>query len=236
MTSGSEGRLRCFLTLPQECGYLQGQESVSLVVDPALRMDRRLYSRLVSRGFRRSGNHVYRPHCAACSACVPLRVDAAAFAPNRSQRRVWRRNADLETSISEPVCDPAHFELYSRYLSARHAGGGMDDPTPEGYRDFLFADGLETLFLEQRLAGRLLGVAVLDVLDDGLSAVYSFFDPAQARRSLGVYAILQGIAECRRRELPWLYLGYWIEACPRMNYKARFRPHQLYREGHWEWA
>ncbi len=225
--------LRCFLTLPHPCGYLPEREAVTLLIDPGLAVERRLYSQLAVRGFRRSGDSVYRPHCPDCNACVSLRVDAGAFRPNRSQRRVGRRNGDLVCSLVEPSCDEEHFQLYARYLAGRHAGAGMDDPSPDSYRQFLLAQHLETVFLDCRLEGRLVCVAVLDVLDDGLSAVYTFFDPALAQRSLGVYAILQEIAEVRRRGLDWLYLGYWIEACRRMNYKDRFRPYQIYRGGGW---
>ncbi|MFQ5487939.1 MAG: arginyltransferase [Gammaproteobacteria bacterium] len=227
------GALRCFLTLPHPCGYLPEREAVTLLMDPQLVVDRHLYSQLAMRGFRRSGDSVYRPHCPDCSACISLRVNSGAFRPNRSQRRVWRRNQDLECTLAAPSCDEEHFQLYARYLAARHAGAGMDDPTPDSYRQFLLAQRLETVFLDCRLAGRLVCVAVLDVLDDGLSAVYTFFDPALVQRGLGVYAILQEISEVCRRGLDWLYLGYWIEACQRMNYKDRFRPFQIYRAGGW---
>lgn len=234
MTSPDTGNsLRCYLTLPHPCGYLSEREAVTLVVDPATGIDRALYSRLIQRGFRRSGDLVYRPHCAGCAACISLRVDTTAFRPNRSQRRVWRCNEDLDCQWREPVCDEEHFRLYVRYLAGRHTGGGMDDPTPENYRSFLLAENLETVFLDCRFAGRLVCTAVLDVLDDGLSAVYTFFDPDLPGRGLGVYAILRGIAETRRRGRPWFYLGYWIAGCRRMNYKDRFRPYQIYRNGAW---
>ena len=225
--------LRCFLTMPHPCGYLAEREAVTLLIDPEAKVGQGLYSHLVRRGFRRSGDSVYRPHCPDCNACTSLRVDAAAFRGNRSQRRIRRRNADLVCRLTAPACDEEHFHLYSRYLAGRHAGAGMDDPTPESYRRFLLARDLETLFLDCRLDGRLVCVAVVDVLDDGLSAVYTFFDPALAQRSLGVYAILREIDEVRRRGLAWLYLGYWIEECRRMRYKNRFRPFQVYRGGAW---
>ena len=236
MNSRGEERagLRCFLTLPHECGYLPSQQAVSLVVDPETPMDRRLYTHLVQKGFRRSGDTVYRPCCPACDACISLRVDADAFRPNRSQRRVQRRNADLVCLETAPVCDEEHFALYAGYLAARHAGGGMDSPTPDSYRRFLFASHQETLFLDFRLDGRLVCTTVLDVLEDGLSAVYTFFEPTLKQRGLGVLAILEGLAGARGRGLRWLYLGYWIAACRRMAYKSRFRPYQIYRGGRWE--
>lgn len=227
-------RLLFYPTQPQRCSYLPDRLAVSMVADPRATLSPALYAELVTLGFRRSGVQVYAPHCPDCRACVPTRVPVAAFRPNRSQRRALGRNADLQVVLTEPHLNQEYFDLYRRYLGTRHPGGGMDEPTPEGFADFLVSGPGTSVFAEFRVQGRLLGVAVTDVLANGLSAVYTFFEPDEGgARGLGTYAVLWQIEEARRRGLPHLYLGYWIEACAKMRYKARFRPIEGYLEGEW---
>lgn len=226
--------IRLYRTLPHDCGYLPARRTINAVVDPALPVDPLLYSRLAGLGFRRSGDRIYRPACPACDACIPLRVPVAEFAPDRSQRRTLRRNRDLVMVECAPVYDPEHFELYRCYLSARHGEGGMDASSEADYPGFLVCDGIDTRFLEFRLDGRCVAVAVVDVLIDGLSAVYTFFDPDLPRRSLGVYALLRELEVAGRAGRKWLYLGYWIADCPKMNYKSAWYPHEVFVGGHWQ--
>jgi arginine-tRNA-protein transferase len=193
----------------------------------------RLYSALSRHGFRRSGTHVYRPHCPGCQACVPVRVPVGTFAPRRVQRRVWRANRDLRVVPTPAAFSPVQFALYSRYVSARHPRGGMDRVTPEQYLEFLASEWSDTTFSEFRLAGDLVAVAVADRLDDGLSAVYTFYAPELARRSLGTYAVLWEIEEARRLGLAYLYLGFWVRESPRMRYKASFQPLEYFHAGAW---
>ncbi|MBU1190222.1 MAG: arginyltransferase [Gammaproteobacteria bacterium] len=215
--------LQFFATPPHPCPYLPEQEAISLFAEPSL-MDNRLYSRLALLGFRRSGSHVYRPACAKCQACVPVRIPVADFLPQRRDRRCLSRNADLTSDWVLARFSPEHFQLYSDYLSARHPAGGMDKPTPEHYRQFLMGNWSDTWFLELRLDGHLIAVAVADLLADGLSAVYSFYTPDLDQRGLGNYCILRLIEHTQARGLPYLYLGYWIQDCTKMAYKGRFRP------------
>jgi arginine-tRNA-protein transferase len=231
MTS-SAGPLTFFATPPHPCNYLPGREAVTVFADPRL-PSMRLYCLLSRHGFRRSGQHIYRPHCPGCAACVPVRVAVQRFSPRRSQRRAWRTNADLTVVARQPVFRPEHFSLYARYLAWRHPGGGMDNPTERQYLEFLTSPWANTVFYELRLERTLLGVAVVDRLDDGLSAVYTFYEPAMAARSLGVYAVLWEIAKARRLGLEWLYLGYWIRQSPRMSYKAEYQPLQYLCDGRW---
>ncbi len=219
---------------PRPCAYLEGRESVSHWADPTV-LDAGIYSSLIRQGFRRSGSHVYRPACPDCRACVAVRLAVEDFRPARRDRRCLRANEDVERRLMPARYEDEYFELYRRYLAARHPEGGMANPTPGDFEDFLIGRWSRTWFLEFRAGRRLLGVAVTDVVADGLSAVYSFFDPDESRRGLGNLAILAQIEEARRRSLPWLYLGYWIEACPKMAYKARFRPLQGFVEGEWRW-
>lgn len=223
-----------FATPPHECSYLPERQAVTIFADPDFPKDRRLYTLLSEHGFRRSGRHIYRPRCPGCKACVPVRVPVAEFRPRRSQRRNWRDNRDLRVQAREPVYRREHFALYQTYLDARHPGGGMDNPTPGQYLEFLTSTWSETVFYELRLGPRLAGVAVVDRLDDGLSAVYTFFDPGLRGRGLGTYAVLWEIEQARHEGLRWLYLGYWIEASPKMRYKTDYQPLEYFHQGSWQ--
>jgi len=225
--------VRLFQTLPHPCGYFTERTAQNLVIDPASPHLPQIYEAALARGFRRAGGHVYRPHCVGCRACVAARVPVARFVPNRSQRRCMRRNADLDLVVAPANFRDEYFELYRRYLGTRHPCGGMDDPELEDFSRFLYTDWSPTQFLELRLRGRLLGVAVTDVAATGLSAVYTFYEPDEAARSLGTYAILRQIELARARAVPHVYLGFWIEAHPKMDYKARFRPLELLGADGW---
>lgn len=192
-----------------------------------------VYSVLSQHGFRRSGENLYRPACPQCRACIPVRVCAKLFVPRRIQRRTWRQNQDLNIRTVPARYDSELLALYHRYLTSRHPGGGMDNPSVESFKGFLLSAWSQTVFFEMRFQGRLIAVAVADVLNDGLSAVYTFFDPEFSRRSLGRFSILFEIAEAQRRELPWLYLGYWIKQSEKMRYKDEYQPLEYFRNGEW---
>lgn len=226
-------RLAFYATPEHPCSYLPARTARTLFADPAVRLDNRIYSRLTLYGFRRSGRHIYRPSCDACEACVPVRIPVRDFAPNRSQRRTWARNQDLSLGACTPGYHQEHFELYRRYVAARHPGGGMDNADPMQYLDFLTSSWSDTWFQEFRAEGRLVAVAVTDRLEHGLSAVYTFFEPDLRPRGLGTYAILWQIEECKRQGLECLYLGYWIGESPKMAYKASFWPLEQFRQGRW---
>ncbi len=226
--------IRVFQTLEHRCGYYAEREARNLVIDPLARDLPQVYGTALERGFRRSGGHVYRPHCADCRACVASRVPVADFVPDRSQRRCLKRNADLVIRLVPPARSEENFALYRRYLAARHPDGGMDDPGEDDFERFLACAWSPTRFLELRAGDELLAVAVTDVLPQGLSAVYTFYAPEHAERSLGTCAILHQIELARARHLPHLYLGYWIDGHPKMDYKARFRPLERLRDGVWK--
>lgn len=225
--------VRVFATYPHDCSYLDGEQATTLFVDPSTPIDARIYSQLSYIGFRRSGPHLYRPHCAACNACVPARVPVAYFRQNRSQRRIMARNEDLDATLVSDIQTEEHFALYSRYIDARHRDGDMYPPDREQYSSFLTREWGSTSYVEFRVKEQLLAVAVLDRLENGLSAIYTFFDPAQTQRSLGSFVILWQIERARDLGLPAVYLGYWIRGCRKMNYKTRFRPIELLANGHW---
>lgn len=224
--------LNFYMTPPHACSYLADQEAMSMFADPLL-LDNTIYSQLAHYGFRRSGEHVYRPACRNCQACISVRIPVEQFRPHRRDRRCRKTNADLHTRVGESGTEE-QFELYRRYLDARHSGGGMDNPNYDNFTGFLTSLWSDTRFLEIRSRHALLAVAVTDRLDDGLSAVYTFFDPDQTDRGLGNFAILEQIEYTRSLGLEWLYLGYWIEKSPKMAYKRRFTPLQGYIRDHWE--
>ena len=216
-----------------DCNYLPGQQSTSLFVDPDLPKNKSIHSSLSRQGFRRSGEFIYRPGCEKCNACIATRVPVHEFQASRGQRRTWKQNQDLTVKILPAEFNPEHFELYQRYLSTRHAKGGMDDPTPESYIQFLSSSWSKTYFIEFRLEEKLVMIAVVDQLNNALSAVYTFFDPDLSQRSLGRFAILYEIEYARKNELEWLYLGYWIENCQKMKYKHEYQPQEHFKNGQW---
>jgi len=226
--------VRLFQTLPHPCGYYADRTAQNLVIDPSAPRIAAAYPIALTQGFRRAGGHVYHPRCPSCQACVPCRIPVEQFVPDRSQRRCEKRNADLEVRMATAGYSREYFDLYCRYLGARHAGGGMDEPCPEDFERFLYTTWSPTSFLELRAANQLLGVAVTDICSDGLSAVYTFFDPQSQSRGLGTWAILNQIALARRLGLAHVYLGYWIAGHPKMHYKANFQPLQILRSGRWE--
>jgi arginine-tRNA-protein transferase len=230
----AEEAVAFFLTTPHECGYLPGRQAVNVVVDPALPVGAPLYDRLAALGFRRSGSRIYRPACPSCTACIPLRVPVDEFRLNRTQRRIWMRNGDLLVRERPPGFDAEHYALYCRYIAGRHPDGGMNETTPEAYLEFISGQGIETRLVEFLAESRCAAVAVMDMMSDGLSAVYTFFDPELASRSLGMYAVLWQIEAARNQGKQWLYLGYWIEDCRKMSYKIAFRPYELLLAGRWQ--
>lgn len=226
-------RLKFYATQPHSCSYLPDEQATTLFLDPSQPMDVHVYADLSEMGFRRSGDHLYRPHCQRCNACVPARIPATGFLPNRQQKRILKRNADIEVFCTTPRYTEEYFNLYERYIDQRHADGDMYPPSRDQFSTFLVRDLPFSRFCEFRLEGRLLAIAVTDLLPNGLSAVYTFYDPEEERRSLGRFAILWQIAEAVRLELDAVYLGYWIKNCQKMNYKTQYRPIELLINQRW---
>ena len=220
---------RYYLTAEYPCSYLEGNIARSEVAPPQLAY--RAFGELIRSGFRRSGFFVYRPACRHCMACIAVRVDAAAFEPNRSQKRCWQRNERLEVIACEPSFDKAHFDLYRRYQHARHPGGTMD--SMEQYCEALLQSQVDSTLYEFREADKLVMVSIVDRIEDGLSSVYAFFDPDAHRAGLGTYNILWQIDMSRKMGLPYVYLGYWVENSRKMSYKINFAPIEGHIEGKW---
>ena len=230
-----------YVTAPQPCPYLDGRMERKLFTALQGEHAQRLNDTLSKQGFRRSQNVLYRPSCAECSACLSARIRVSDFEPNRAQRRITKKNAVLRRNATSPWATEEQFQLFRRYLDSRHADGGMADMDI-----FEFAAMIEETPIKSRVieytrpagpgeTGRpLAAVCLTDVFDDGLSMVYSFYDPDLAARSLGTHVILDHVAIAREAGLPFVYLGYWVPGSRKMGYKAAFSAVEIYKGGEWQ--
>lgn len=232
--SNAHNPIRLFETVVDECPYLPDEHSASILVDPEHEIDQQLFTMLSRSGFRRSGDMLYTPKCPNCSACVSVRIPCDEFKPSRGQKRTWRKNTDIRVEIEPFSFQPSHFEIYLKYQQHRHPQSSMCDDDPEKYISFIKSYYSKSQLLCMYKGEQLLGISVIDQFEGGLSAVYTFFDPDQSRRSLGTYAILYLIKLARLHGIQYVYLGYWVDGSSKMDYKRNFRPLQGYLDRRWQ--
>ena len=231
-------KLQFYVTTPYKCGYLPNKLAQSLIATPHYLVDANIYSGLITQGFRRSGKFAYRPHCELCNACIPTRVVLDNFAPTRSQKRAFKQHNNLRVRIMPLGYHQDHFALYASYQTARHAepeNFNQDKDEAEQYRQFLCQSNVESLMVEFRDANNALKiVSVVDIVDDGVSAVYTFYDTSEIKSSFGTYSIMWQTEWTKSLELPFLYLGYWIAESEKMAYKQAFKPQEKLIDGEWQ--
>jgi arginine-tRNA-protein transferase len=222
-----------YLSEKHACSYLDDEVAQPAFVHPLFEMTVGIYSELIKQGYRRSGDEVYSPHCPNCSACIPVRLKVSGFIPNRSQLRCLRKNRDTQVLIKPAAFEKAHYQMYLRYQAERHSKGSMAHSGPNDYLHFLQSTWCDTSFVEFLINGELAAIAVVDRLDNALSAVYTFFDPKFSGNSLGVYAVLWQIEWAKQLDKEYLYLGFWIKKCRKMSYKSDYQPLQVFKDKQW---
>ncbi len=232
-------KLQFYVTTPYKCGYLPDKLAQSLIAAPHHLVDTNIYSGLIQQGFRRSGKFAYRPHCRNCNACIAIRLILNEFTPTRSQKRAYKKHTNLTARVLPLSYHQSHFELYTSYQNLRHAEAELNAPTDENdgtnqYLQFLCMSNVESLLVEFRDAtNQVKIVSVIDVVRDGVSAVYTFYDALETKASYGTYSIMWLAEWTKNLGLPYLYLGYWIEASQKMAYKQQFKPQEKLIDDEW---
>jgi arginyl-tRNA--protein-N-Asp/Glu arginylyltransferase len=237
-------KLQFYVTTGYTCGYLPNKLAQSLIATPQHLIDAHIYSSLIRQGFRRSGKFAYRPHCESCRECIPVRVKLNDFAPSRSQKRAFKQHKNLTTTILPIAYYEEHYKLYAAYQAARHEESKQNSEQEserntesekiEQYQSFLCQTNVESVMVEFRENNQLKMVSVIDIVLDGISAVYTYYDTSDPHASLGTYNVLWQVEWARTLNFPYLYLGYWIRDSKKMAYKQNYKPLEMLIDGEWQ--
>ncbi len=227
--------LEFYITPDHDCPYLEELRSKTLFLNPEIYPNHKVYDWLLEKGFRRSGDHIYRPQCDDCSACISVRIKSSDFFANKQQRRCYKKGARFIVKTQPAVYDQVHYQLFEGYIIDRHADGDMYPPSIKQFKDFVLCDWMNTQYLDffEPTTGKLIACCVFDQLESGLSAVYTYFDSSFSKFSPGRLAILTLIERSKQMNLDYVYLGYWIKNCQKMAYKGEYRPIECFVNDQW---
>ena len=228
--------IQFYVTTKYSCGYINGQDAQSIVATPYKNINNKNFKSLISKGFRRSGQYVYKPNCEKCSACIPIRLLASNFNASRSQKRAKKYLNKLSVKLLPLVFNQEHYNLYVHYQNKRHRSDDKSEDDVADYNDFLIKSNVNSKLVEFRLNSQLQMITIIDIIDDAISAVYTFYDCSDQKLSLGTMSIIWLLEFCKKENLPYLYLGYWIYESQKMKYKTNFKPYELMIEGVWQEA
>jgi len=226
-----------YVTAPQECPYLKNQIERKLFTALYGGNSEKLNNSLSKQGFRRSQNVLYRPSCSSCNACLSARIPASEFCPSKSQKRTINLNTDLTRLVKDPIASDEQYFLFTQYIRERHTDGGMSDMNADDFSAMIEETNVNTKIVEYYLTvkgeNKLISLSLIDILDDGISMVYSIFEPGIEKRSLGKFMILDHVQLAREHKLSYVYLGYWVKGSPKMDYKKEYKPLQVYKDNCW---
>ena len=229
-------KIQFYVTTEYSCGYISGQDAQSIVATPYKNINSKNFKSLISQGYRRSGQYVYKPNCKNCSACTPIRLLTSNFNASRSQKRAKKYLDTLSVKLLPLSFNEDHYNLYVDYQNKRHRNNNESEDDISDYNDFLIKSNVNSKIVEFRLNNDLKMITIIDIIDDGISAVYTFYDCGDQKLSLGTMSIIWLIEFCKKEDIPFLYLGYWIHASQKMKYKTNFKPYELMIEGVWQEA
>ena len=229
-------KIQFYVTTNYSCGYISKREARSIVATPYKRINKKNYGHLIKRGFRRSGQYVYKPDCKECTACIPIRLNVNNFILSKSQKRVKKSLKDLTVKVLPLEFNEEHYKLYVKYQKNRHRLQNQSEDDISDYNDFLIRSNVDSKLLEFRIDEELKLVTIIDVVEDGISAVYTFFDSETPKKSFGTYSILWLLEWCKNKNEQYIYLGYWIGESQKMRYKTNFKPYELLIDGSWQQA
>ena len=227
-------KIQFYKTTEYNCSYIDKMDSQSLVVTPYKSIDQNIFQDLIEKGFRMSGQYIYKPSCKSCTACIPIRLSVQKFLSSRSQKRIFKKHQHFDVREVSLTFKQEHFDLYSKYQNKRHSSINNDQNKIDDYNDFLIKSNVNSKLVEFWDGDLLKIVSIIDMMSDGISAVYTFFDPDDEKVSYGTYSIIWLINWCKTQQFKYMYLGYLIGECNKMKYKTNFKPYELYIKGYWQ--